>query len=258
MGTTTEATTTTTTTTGTQGTTQEMSAGTSMTTATETGTPTSSTTGGPSGGVCAHMCSADADCLYFGMDVGLTCNDGRCSGGCSSDEECVPLLSEWETPCTAGGNECAFGQACVKAGSEGRCAGLYDPGVCSAFGFQKAEVEGIDGAKVTVCAQTRAECRNGTCVARCESNDHCEVFAPVCNVETGVCGCGSDEDCGGDENPHRSVCMSGVCGCPNDQACIDGKAGDMCNGGVCGCSGDAACESVKNPFNGGTISCVSQ
>jgi hypothetical protein len=228
----------------------------------ETGT----TTGGLDGAFCAHQCSADADCLVGGSDIGLTCKDSFCTGDgggdtCADDFECVALFSGWMTPCTAGGGECdAMAMVCIKYEGEGRCAlPPSDFVMCDAFGFDDLEVEDIDGAMVTVCAKSAAECgANGACSVPCKADTDCTSGAyPVCDTNTGICGCATDDHCATLGLAQASTCNAGLCGCGADADCVSGKAGDLCMSGSCGCSADAACADVTNSFDGGMISCVS-
>lgn len=225
------------------------------------------TTGdGDGDGFCSHQCTADADCLVEGEDIGLTCIEGVCNSegsgsGCTGDQECVALYSGWTSPCTSGGGECDdLGQLCVDVGGEGLCATPPSDFIdCAALLMEEIEVPDIDGNLVVVCAQPSATCNDqGFCFVPCTNDDACLSGSyPVCNVETGLCQCGSDDDCATLGEPHLSVCNAGVCGCGDDQQCIDGGAGDVCTAdGACGCSGDMACASVENLFDGGMISCV--
>ncbi|KIG12648.1 Endo-1,4-beta-xylanase A precursor [Enhygromyxa salina] len=223
-------------------------------------------TEGPDGMFCAHQCSADADCLVGGMDIGLTCQGSFCSGdapdGCTDNAECIAQFSGWMTPCTSGGGECdALSQLCVQGPDGGLCATPpSDFFMCDSVpGFSEIEVPDIDGTTVTVCGNANAQCgADAVCFSPCQSDADCSSAAyPVCDVGTGTCGCSADTDCATLGIPHLSVCSDGLCGCGEDQQCVDGDAGDVCNpSGLCGCSGDAACANVTNSFDGGMISCV--
>jgi hypothetical protein len=216
------------------------------------------------GGFCIHQCMADADCLVDGQDVGLTCQDSLCTGdssGCTDNAECVAVFSGWTMPCTAGGGECdQLMQICVAAGDGGLCATPpSDFFMCDVVpGWSEIEVPDIDGNLVTVCGNASAECNEqGFCYSPCQSDADCTSEAyPVCDTNSGLCGCSSDTDCATLGQPQASVCNAGVCGCGSDQHCVDGNAGDVCSDGACGCSGDAACANVENAFDGGMISCV--
>jgi len=244
--------------------------GTTGTGATDTGTtvgtsdsPTEPTTGSENG-YCGHQCSVDADCQVDGLDLGLTCEHATCTGGdtstCTTKDECVALFSGWSTPCTADGGECDPGQICVQTGAGDLCA--YPPSdflTCDQLDMVEIELPDLNGVPVTVCAQTRAECGpQSYCILPCESDVHCASAAyPVCDVDTGQCGCGDDSHCAILGQPQFASCNAGTCGCGSDQQCVDGKAGDVCGGnGFCGCSGDAACTGAPNQFDGGVIACV--
>jgi hypothetical protein len=246
--------------------------GSSATTTLTTDPTTETTADGPetSGdgdgdGYCGHQCTTDADCLIDGMSFDLTCVDSLCmspdSAGCTGDEECVALYSGWATSCTSGGGECdALGQLCIDFGGAGLCATPPSDIIpCDVLQQEEIEVPDIDGNLVVVCGQPNATCtEDAFCFVPCGSNDDClSPSAPVCDVESGTCQCGSDADCAMTGEPHLSVCNAGLCGCGEDQQCVDGGAGDLCTAdGFCGCSGDMACAGVENPFDGGMISCV--
>ncbi|MCH9683091.1 MAG: hypothetical protein K0V04_16780 [Deltaproteobacteria bacterium] len=223
--------------------------------------------GGPGGGLCIHQCEADGDCTVDGIDNGLTCQSGFCTGEgsadlCDSDEACVAQLSGWSfgSPCTAGGGECdALMMVCLDVGGEGHCVTPVGEFFnCADGGTEEVETMDIDGNPVTVCGRPNAECGDlGFCFDPCTSDDACLTdSAPVCNTATGTCECGTDADCESLGMPQLSVCNAGACGCGEDQHCVDGNAGDVCNSGLCGCSADAACDGVDNIFDGGTIACV--
>jgi hypothetical protein len=213
---------------------------------------------------CAHQCSADADCMVGGTDVGLTCQDSFCAGsasGCTNNDECVAQFSGWTTACTSGGGECdALGQVCVAAGL---CATPpSDFFMCDTVpGWSEIETTDIDGAAVTVCGNANAECNSeGFCFSPCQADADCMALSaatPICDTNTGLCGCGDDSHCATLNSPANSVCNDGACGCGSDQNCVDGSVGDVCTtSGFCGCSGDMACSGVMNTFDGGMISCV--
>jgi hypothetical protein len=189
------------------------------------------------GGVCEHTCSANEDCLAAGgTDIGFICDGSLCVPAeepdlCESDDECVPLFSGWVTPCTMGGGECAATmQVCVDLGDgSGACATPPSEFLTCDL-LMQAEVERTnldDGSMVTVCANTNAACGDqGFCYLPCVDDTTCGEL--VCNVETGVCECDDDADCG-----EGGTCDAGVCSVP-------------------GCMDDADC---MNPFNGGTVAC---
>lgn len=223
---------------------------------------------GPSGNFCLHTCTADTDCTVGGMDLGLTCQSGTCTGedagGCTSNDECIAQLSGWTMACTSGGGECdALMQVCVDVGGgEGLCATPpSDVITCDSFGFMDYETTDIEGAPVTVCANANAECNaDGVCFSPCQSDDDCMAdSAPVCNTGTGLCECSTDADCATIGDSAASVCNNGTCGCGVDQDCVDSAQafGDVCYDGFCGCSGDEVCADVPNSFDGGQISCRS-
>jgi hypothetical protein len=214
--------------------------------------------------VCVHHCTSDADCLIQGMDVDLTCIDSVCSDGdppgCADDQECVALYSGWAIECTSGGSECdASAQVCIDVGGEGLCATAPNDIVdCASLLMEEIQTVDIDGNPIVVCAQPNAVCSDEAfCYLPCQSDDDCFSAAfPNCEVDTGMCRCGSDADCATTGQPHFSVCSAGACGCSEDQQCIDGNAGDICTtDGFCGCSGDMACANLPNSLDGGMFTC---
>lgn len=225
--------------------------------------PSDTTGNPPSGGFCIHQCGADEDCTIGGMDVGLTCVDGLCTGestGCTDDLECQAQFSGWIMPCTAGGGECdALMQVCVDVGGEGLCATPPSEFIdCATLMQDEIMTTDIDGADVTVCGNSTAACgAEGFCFDPCTEDADCVSEAyPVCNTTSGLCECGDDSHCETLDVPQATTCVEGACGCADDQGCVDGGAGDVCNSGACGCSGDDACAKVENTFDGGMISCV--
>jgi hypothetical protein len=216
---------------------------------------------GDGDGYCVHQCMSDDDCLVDGMNADLTCIENVCTSdgpsGCTSDEECVALYSGWVSPCTAGGGECdGLGQVCLDIGL---CATPPSDFIdCATLLMEEIQTTDIDGNPVTVCSRTDAVCNDDNfCFVPCESDGDCPSEAyPICNVSTGLCGCGSDADCATLGTPHFSVCNAGVCGCNADQQCIDSMVGDVCTvDGSCGCSSDSACAGLDNPYDGGAFVC---
>ena len=76
---------------------------------------------GPSAKMCLEACSVAADCVT----TGTTEEDWKCRGArcdfivCTNDSDCIALRSDWSTPCTAGGNECAQNWVCISVGGGG-------------------------------------------------------------------------------------------------------------------------------------------
>lgn len=189
------------------------------------------------GMACMHTCSGDGDCTIAGTDAGLICQDSVCVNGnpCTDDTACVAQLSGWSfSPCTMGGGECdATMQVCVDLGDgTGGCATPPSEFVTCDVLMQSEVMQTSldDGSEVTVCGNTSGVCDTDTgyCSIPCVDDTTCGTS--VCNVETGVCQCDSDDDCG-----EEGTCnvADGTCSVP-------------------GCMEDADCE---NPFDGGTISC---
>lgn len=196
--------------------------------------PTDPTAGG---GVCEHTCAADGDCTVSGADVGLICTDSRCvlANPCETADDCVAQLSGWSfVPCTMGGGECAATmQICVDLGDgTGGCATPPSEFImCDLLMQQETEQTNLDdGSTVTVCGRTDGECNAGVCtlpVAPCVDDTTCGNF--VCNVDTGLCECDGDDDCG-----EGGTCTDGVCsvpGCVDDADCVN-----LFDGGMTACN----------------------
>ncbi|MEZ4454069.1 MAG: hypothetical protein R3B09_31735 [Nannocystaceae bacterium] len=230
-----------------------------------TSTTASETTGGGSAGdgmFCVESCENDADCLLDGVDMDYKCVNNFCqtdssSSTCSADDECIALLSGWVTPCEDD-NGCP-GQVCVDVGGVGRCATEpSDLVMCDLFGFDEVDGNKYPGGEaVVVCANAGAKCGDsGLCYDPCTSDDDCASLGPAfqhCDVNSGVCGCESDNECEGAIN--ASVCVDHTCQCASDADCTAVPYADTCYQGFCGCSGDAACGSYTPVFDGTMVGC---
>jgi hypothetical protein len=211
---------------------------------------------------CVHQCMSDTDCWQMGYEVGLSCVDSLCTPDtpypplCTDDQGCIAWHSVWTTACTAGGGECEpFGRVCLDIGF---CGILPSVTPCAELWMEELQTTDIDGNPVVVCWEPDATCLDdGLCFVPCESDGECldNPSHSTCNLETGICQCGSDADCAINQPP-RSVCNAGTCGCGEDQHCIDGNIGDVCmSNGQCGCSNDMACDGISNYFDGGALVC---
>jgi hypothetical protein len=215
--------------------------------------PTNSTdpTGDPSGMFCAEHCAADGDCTLMGMDLGYTCKEGVCAGGCTDDASCVVQFSGWITDCAAQA-ECP-GQVCIDiGGGVGKCATPpSDFVMCEAFMQVEVMFPAIEGGMdLTVCANTSYTCNadSGQCENPCNDNTECmlNVAHPSCNTDTGICECTADSDCMGAMLPGYVKCNAGVCGCGADADCAGVASGTKCTAqGFCGCASDAECTAAN-------------
>lgn len=222
------------------------------TTAGPTTDPTETTGGGDSGMFCQDICSADADCKVGGTDLGFTCVDSTCTPpGCESDGQCQAMFSGW-TPCAAQA-DCMMGTLCIDAGSDtGYCA--YTPSdiiMCSTLLQSEVMYPPIEGGDpMTVCASTGFACDAETksCVSHCSSDADCmDASMPVCNMGTGACECGSNEDCLSGGIAGQTTCTDGVCGCGSDADCVGNPGGSKCASlGFCGCASDQECAGKPN------------
>lgn len=232
---------------------------------TSTDDTSTSTTGSAIEGDCIHTCMFDSDCNLGGAINDYTCVDGECTPPtCESDEECVVLASGWllGPPCTPGGGECdpfETSKICLDVLGEGHCVSAPSDFFECAEQFEvEIQTVDIDGNPVVVCGKDNAMC-DGVCKSPCLSDDYCFFdSSPICNVDTGLCGCGSDADCQTLDSPAFAVCTpDGRCGCTDDQQCIDEDRGDVCtSAGICGCTNDMACREDPFPWSGGTHICV--
>ncbi len=156
-------------------------------------------------------CHVDTDCHVDGS----TCHGAKCSrSNCNGDSDCPVGL------CT--GASCTPPPACATnadCGTTGRCTGT----MCSA----NACASGADCGAGSLCG--------GSCIApTCAQNSDCA--SGVCNG--GICGCTSNENCGGGQTCQGAV--SGTCSraCTQNSDC----APDLCVNGQCGgCTNSSQC-----------------
>lgn len=228
---------------------------------TTTEDPTADPTGAGSGQFCQEACAGDADCMIGGVDMGFTCQDSRCisdAGKCSTDTQCNAVFSGWVMDCAAQA-DCTMGYACVDIGEGvGKCAITPNDFVtCETLTMEELMLDAIEGGmQLTVCGKTGAKCDNEICTDPCEANTDCPANGghPVCNVGTGRCECGSDEDCAVIGMPQFATCNSGVCGCAQDTDCVGTMYSDKCFEGSCGCSTVDVCMN-DSAFDGTTKVC---
>lgn len=233
-----------------------------MGTATTAETTTSTGVPDPEGvPVCIEACEADADCRLDGQDEDHACIDERCvwlPGICTDHAECRVQYSGWQPGCTAETDCSIFGMHCVDLGDGvGRCALGPDSVECEMLGLADVEAVTIDGQPILVCANTTAECRGGSCLDPCKSDDDCADIAgfPVCDLDSGFCNCVSDEGCASYEVPGWTTCHAGWCGCATDADCANAPNSDACINGQCGCTSIATC--TEPPlFDGTTLVCA--
>lgn len=199
----------------------------------------SSTTGPPaSTGVCTHLCKTNEDCTIddgtqYACD-GDTCVDPNATP-CSSDGQCVALLSGWnQGPNCNEPNDCRGSESCIGVGGNGHCVpGPGGDGIgCEDLGLQTIETVDVSGQSVNVCGYANASCgEDGQCTLPCQDGGCDSPSLPLCNPDTSQCECTADIDC------------------------MFGQAGDLCIDGQCRCSDDAACEDTAR-FLGGTVTCL--
>lgn len=233
--------------------TSEPTTSTDPTTAGPTTDPTETTSGGNDGMFCADTCRADMDCTLNGMDLGYTCVDGTCTPpGCEFDGQCHATYSGW-LPCASQAACVLPGQVCVDVGGgNGYCATPpSDVLPCEAIGQAEVMYPALEGGEqTTVCANTSASCDTDTkmCVVKCAADTDCMQPAyPVCDVDSGACECGTDEDCLSGGVPGQTTCTDGKCGCGSDDDCVGNLAGSKCtDSGLCGCASDQECAGNPN------------
>jgi hypothetical protein len=196
---------------------------------------------------------ADEDCKVGGIDLGYTCVDSTCTTpGCESDSQCQAMFSGW-TECTVQADCTVPGQLCVDAGGPtGYCAFTPSDIVpCETLGQEEVEYPPYEGGEPQpVCANTSASCDAETmaCVSKCKADADCQSAAyPICDVESGACECGTDEDCLSGGIPGQTKCTDGFCGCGSDDDCAGNPGGSKCTAfGTCGCASDAECTALTN------------
>ncbi len=212
---------------------------------------------------CHEICEVDADCLIDGADQGLHCEDSYCQGdvqgGCRDDEECRELYSGWSAgEACAAQDECALTQGCMNLNGEGHC--VYVPTEflqCETINQEEVEVQAIEGGAMIACGNTSALCTEDKyCLDGCKSNADCIVPGyPVCNMQTKLCECGVDSDCG--TQAGASICDAGVCRCGTDSDCAELDYADICVDGACGCSEQSVCRDYMQVFDGTEVACKS-
>lgn len=207
---------------------------------------------------CQEVCQVDADCTVEGMDVGYTCQRGRCeSSGCTDDLDCRAMFSGWASECVDQAG--CPGQVCIDiGGGVGRCAtSPSDFIMCETLMMAEVAVPMIEGGiDAIVCANVDYTCQDSVCVNPCEDDAACALLSghPVCNPDTGTCECSSDEDCKKSGMDGYSACYDGLCGCITDDDCAaDGNADICTDAGLCGCSSASVCK--NKAFDGTTPVC---
>lgn len=241
--------------------------------------PTSDPTAGD-GQFCQEQCVADADCTIMGADIGFTCKDGRCAGGCTDDAACVQQFSGWLVDCTEQAG--CLNQVCIDiGGGVGKCATAPSMFVtCEQLSQDEVTFPPIEGGDdLIVCANTDYQCKQGQCQLACTSDAECTIPGlSKCDLDSGTCQCADDADCSANPdapkcteagfcgcatdanctaNPNTPTCMAnGFCGCATDDNCVASMTGDKCNNGACGCTDATACPAA-GAFDGTTQVCES-
>lgn len=155
--------------------------------------------------VCGAACAGPAD------DGGVTVLP--CNGGCCDGTSCV--TGNANGACGADGGRCAVCGAGTPTCSNGACTPTCAPGGMGGASCGKGF---CCGAGNTCVGLANASCgaAGAACVDCAKSSD-----GPLCDVNSGACGCSKSADC-----PMGQACKGGVC----TTAC-DGNA--ACNGGCC-------------------------
>ena len=158
--------------------------------------------------------------------------------------------------------DCAVIQGCISLNGSGHC--VYVPSdfiQCETLNMVEIQMPAIEGGTIIVCGNNTAICSEqdgfSFCVEPCMSDLDCpSQFASSCNQRTGVCGCGSDAECGLIDG--YSICDAGQCKCGSDADCAELGFADVCHDdGTCGCSGDAVCSNLDPSFAGTVPACLS-
>lgn len=202
---------------------------------------------------CSEQCMTSEDCLPE-----HECREAQCVRSdafdlCQNQDFCLAAQSRWLIPCQ-GNADCEEEFACIRVGNDqGRCAPRASQTDCAGDGRVGLPrmVFAVEGELVTVCTQSRAICRNGNCMLKCQVDEDCENTQPqhpICDVESGRCVCTADS-C----TRNASVCSEdGRCACATDSDCTEGA--DRCFGGQCGCSSTDVCTEPVHP--GTTVICA--
>lgn len=253
------------------------------------------------GGACGQ-CSALNDSLCTGNTPQCDVATGACRRLCATNVDC----SGTPTPaCLPRGvcGQCFVGETSLCSGTtpacdtdvgvcrgcavDGECGGAtpacQPDGSCNECSATNATACGGD---TPLCNTATGTCR-GTCLTdadcngalpACRSNgvcgqcsptntSQCSTNRPVC-LETGICGCSTDSDCGAGQSGRVCDGSIGVCttgcrgiggnGCPAGQVCSSSGSGiGRCgtpappDGGI-----DGGVDGGQNDFNGGGFACA--
>ena len=211
---------------------------------------------------CVHHCTTNADCEVGGIpQLGVSCVGGTCVQGsatCSVDADCVPQQSNWVEACTADADCTNAQQVCIDVGGgDGRCASptTFVAG-CLLYPDTLTYPKREDPKQmVEVCGNGSYLCDagSGTCSPPCTTNTDCLLVpnSSVCDVDTGLCGCASDDDC---VEAGVSTCNLAThrCECASNADCDGLGNADVCVGGRCGCSDANVCPAI---FDAATVTC---
>lgn len=180
---------------------------------------------------CVTACAADSDCPI----QSICQDDGRCTFGCRSDEQCAALSdnlfcrSSLEVDCGStdcdDSSECGPGEFCSST-DDLCCTRSYGESNGCLFGCQN------DGD-----CQAGENCTRGRCQLACATNADCPSSAYECSATRCERSCQVDGDCSPDENCELGLC---VAGCAVDDDCGQGR---ICAAGACilGCDNNDDC-----------------
>jgi hypothetical protein len=195
---------------------------------------------------CTNECEIDDDCAVLDSPVILSCDQAthRCVDAlepCETNDNCVPWVSLWYTPCTKQAD--CTDSFCVTWEGKGYCANAPSDDFCFppwTAPSQLLEFGSADPQMFDVCFGTGATCNAGKCIASCADPflGGCDGNGDTCNEVSGLCECETGDSC-----------ASGVCGadshcveCVTSDDCAENAAGNTsCFDGKCGCGSADSC-----------------
>ncbi len=176
----------------------------------------------------------------------VTGDDPLVDGDPCTDDLCVNGTPQ--NPSSPSGAPCPDGSpAGGQCNDAGVCADCTTSAGCSAGDVCNAQVCCTPVSQAVACGAD--EC--GTEPQGCGLPDHvcgtCSAPTPICSPQELCVECVTDAHCAG--NVKGNDCLnSGVCGCNGNADCGQSLAGKVCNFSLetCGCFGNADCESPEN------------
>ncbi len=196
---------------------------------------------------CTYECAVTSDCAVALSQTPKVCDQTshRCVDSleiCETNDNCVPWMSLWYTPCLSQA-DCDEFSACVAWEGKGYCASL-DEGFCTSPPWGEPttlpEFGKADPQPVAVCFGSGARCNEGKCIVSCAHPilGSCTDKGDSCNEQTGLCECETGTKCKSEACGEDSHCVE----CVTDMHCAGNTNGNTtCVDGKCGCGSADTC-----------------